>query len=64
MTGQLRIEDVKALWNELAIAITAAGPSRDRLLLAKLVLLLARRIGDRTAVSVDIGEAMRDLERC
>jgi len=64
MTGQLWIEDVEALWNELAVAITAAGPSRDRLLLAKLVLLLARRIGDRAAVSVDIGEAMRDLERC
>jgi hypothetical protein len=64
MAELLPVEDVEALWNELAVALTAAGPSRERLLLAKLVLLLARRIGDRASVSVDINEAMRDLERC
>jgi hypothetical protein len=52
---------IEALWRRLAEAIDQAGPERDRLMLAKLALLLAQEVGDQAVVERLIDAASRDL---
>lgn len=52
---------IEALWRRLAEAIDQAGPERDRLMLAKLALLLAQEVGDQAIVERMIDAASRDL---
>lgn len=56
----LPVDDLESLWESLATAIDAAG-DRDKVFLAKLVLLMADQIGDRARVSELIGIAQADL---
>ncbi|MBL6454830.1 hypothetical protein JMJ55_05810 [Belnapia sp. T6] len=53
---------LETLWEELAEAVTAAGPERERLFLAKLALLLGREVGDLDRVRAAVAVALRDLE--
>ena len=57
-------EALAQLWDDLARAIGAAGPdpARERLYLAKLVLLLARETGDADRVRALAALAQRDLD--
>lgn len=55
-------EALEALWERLAEAITAAGPEREALFLAKLALLLGRELGDLPRAEALIAAALRDLE--
>lgn len=57
-------EALAQLWDDLARAITAAGPdpARERLYLAKLLLLLARETGDADRVRALAALALRDLD--
>lgn len=52
---------IEALWRRLAEAIDQAGPEHDRLMLAKLALLLAQEVGDQAVVERLIDAASRDL---
>jgi hypothetical protein len=56
-------EALDALWEQLAEAIAKAGPepARERLFLAKLVLLLARDLDDPDRVAALAALALRDL---
>ncbi len=50
-------------WERLAEALDAAGgPEKERLLLAKLALLMAREIGDLARIDALIATAARDLD--
>ncbi|HEX6978820.1 MAG TPA: DUF2783 domain-containing protein [Alphaproteobacteria bacterium] len=62
MASALSVEDLESVWEQLAVAIDRAGPTRDRLFLAKLAVLLANALGDRTAVERLIDAALADLE--
>ncbi len=53
---------LEALWERLAEAVTAAGPEREALFLAKLTLLLARALEDPARVEALAAEALRDLD--
>lgn len=53
---------LEKLWEALAEAITAAGPERESLFLAKLALLLGREVGDMPRIERLIATALRDLE--
>ncbi|MDI3308374.1 MAG: hypothetical protein QJR07_14880 [Acetobacteraceae bacterium] len=55
-------EMLERLWESLAEAITAAGPERESLFLAKLALLLGREVGDLPRIESLIATALRDLE--
>jgi hypothetical protein len=57
----LPVEDLEAFWAALAEAIDRAGPERDRVMLAKLALALADRVGDAEAVAAALAAAQRDL---
>ena len=54
-------DELDAMWERLAEAVTAAGPGRDKLFLAKLALLLGREVGDLARVEELIATAARDL---
>ena len=54
-------EALERLWERLAEAITAAGPEREALFLAKLALLLGREIDDAARTEALIALALRDL---
>lgn len=54
-------EALEALWRRLADAVDRAGPQADRLMLAKLALLLAEEIGDPDLVGRLIDGAGQDL---
>lgn len=54
-------EALEALWRKLAEAVDRAGPTADRLMLAKLALLLAEEIGDPAVVARLIDAATADL---
>ena len=56
----LSTDDLEAVWESLAAATDAAG-DRDRVFLAKLVLLMAEQIGDRARIAELIGTAKADL---
>ena len=53
-----------AIWETLSEATAQAGPdpARERLFLARLVLLLARETGDPTRVAELAAIALRDLD--
>lgn len=57
----LPVEDMEAFWAALAEAVDRAGPERDRVMLAKLALALAERVGDRDSVMAALAAAERDL---
>ena len=52
---------LEALWEQLAEAITAAGPEREALFLAKLALLLGRELDDPPRLAASIRVALQDL---
>lgn len=54
-------EALEALWRRLAEAADRAGPVRDRVMLAKLALLLAEEVGDPALVERLIDAAGKDL---
>ena len=54
-------DDLDAMWERLAEAVTAAGPAQETLLLAKLALLLGREVGNLARVEALIALALRDL---
>jgi hypothetical protein len=56
----LPVDDLEALWVALSEAVTRAG-ARDRVFLAKLALLCAAEIGDRTIVERLIAAAEQNL---
>lgn len=56
----LPAQDLEALWESLADAIDAAG-DRDKVFLAKLVLLMAEEIADRDRIAELIRAAQADL---
>lgn len=57
----LPVADLEAFWAQLAEAIDRAGPERDRVMLAKLALALADRVGDAEAIASALAAAERDL---
>jgi hypothetical protein len=57
----LPVDDLETLWELLAKAIDAAGPERDRLMLAKLALLFADELGDPQRAAALITIASEDL---
>lgn len=56
-------EALEALWRQLAEAVDRAGPEGDRLMLAKLALLLAEELGDPAVAGRLIDAAGEDLGR-
>jgi hypothetical protein len=61
MTTTLSTADLEQLYDRLAEAIDAAGPDKAPLLLTKLALLAAERIGDAALFKALIADAGRDL---
>ena len=57
----LPAEALESLWRRLAEAVDRAGPVRDRVMLAKLALLLAEEIGDPALVERLIDAAGEEL---
>ncbi len=57
----LNVAEVEQLYDELALAVDAAGPELSERMLAKLALLLANALGDATQVSALIRAAKEDL---
>ena len=57
----LPAEALEAVWRKLAEAIDRAGPERDRLMLAKLALLLTEEVGDPAVIDRLIDAAGQDL---
>ncbi len=57
----LPTDALEALWERLALAIEQAGPDHDRLMLAKLVLLLADALGDPARTDTLLEAALQDL---
>lgn len=53
-------EDFEHVYERLANAIDRAGPDNEVLFLAKLVLLLAQRLGDAAVVAASIEAALLD----
>jgi hypothetical protein len=53
---------LEALWEMLAEAVTKAGPKHEALFLAKLALLLGRKLDDLPRVEALIVVALRDLD--
>jgi Protein of unknown function (DUF2783) len=54
--------DLERIYEKLAGAIDRAGPERESLMLAKLALALANRLGDAVAVEACIDMAIEDLD--
>ena len=61
MNMPLSVEANERLYDALALAIDAAGPEREALLLTKLALLLANEIGDEAAVNQAVALAASQL---
>lgn len=57
----LPFADLERAYDLIAAAVDRAGPEREALLLAKLALLLADRVGDFAAVAEAVAAAERDL---
>ncbi len=57
----LQAADMEALWERLAQAVDEAGPERDRLMLAKMVLLFADALGDAPHAHALIATALENL---
>ena len=58
----LTADDRDMLWERLAQAVDQVGPDRDRLMLAKLALLLAEALGDAPRAAALIESATEDLQ--
>jgi hypothetical protein len=58
--SELSFAQLEALYDELAEAIDAAGPERESVFLAKLVLCLARELGDAGRVSTLIRDCLAE----
>ena len=58
--SELSFAQLEALYDELAEASGAAGPERARVFLAKLVLCLARELGDAGRVSTLIRDCLAE----
>ena len=64
MTTQvLAFEDLEKVYELLAAAIDKAGADKETLMLSKLCLTLAHRLGDLDQVVEAIGIAEQDLDR-
>jgi hypothetical protein len=61
MRPTLSTADLEQLYDRLAEAIDTAGPDKASLLLTKLALLAAERVGDAALFAALIDEAGRDL---
>jgi hypothetical protein len=61
MSAGLSTEALERLWLALSAAITAAGPEREAVFLAKLVLLLGQELGDEARIAALIETAQKDL---
>jgi len=57
----MAFEELEQVYGALAAAIDRAGPQNEALILAKLALALAHRLGDRAAAEAAIAEALQDL---
>jgi hypothetical protein len=57
----LPFEDLERVYDLIAAAIDRVGPERESLLLAKLALLLADRLGDYESAAEAVAAAERDL---
>ena len=57
----LSIAELEQVYDELALAIDAAGPEKARLFLVKLALLDAQALGDVEAFRRNLAAALRDL---
>jgi hypothetical protein len=55
-------EDFETAYEALAMAIDSAGPEREALFLARLVLVLGHELGDITAFRKAIETALEGLE--
>ena len=58
--ASLALPDLERFYDDLAAAIDQAG-TKDRLLLAKLVLLMANRLGDADTLTALLDCAKQDL---
>lgn len=57
----LAFADLERVYEALAGAIDKVGPGRESVMLAKLTLVLAHRLGDRAVVEQCIEMALQDL---
>lgn len=57
----LPFADLERVYERLAAAIDQVGPERESVMLAKLALALAHRLGDADAVDACIDMALQDL---
>lgn len=58
----LPFADLERVYERLAAAIDRAGPERECVMLTKLALSLAHRLGDLSVVETCIDMALQDLE--
>jgi hypothetical protein len=61
MSAGLPVDELERLWSALGQAVTAVGPEREALFLAKLVLLLGNELGTYDRIAPLIETALRDL---
>jgi hypothetical protein len=61
MTKPMPIADLEQIYETLAVGIDRAGPEREALFLARLVLLLAERLGSASAFSACVEAAIEEL---
>ena len=61
MSGAPPDDALERLWLALSAAITAVGPEREAVFLAKLVLLAGRELGDYDRLVALIEAARQDL---
>lgn len=57
----LQFAELERVYEKIAAAIDAVGPERESVMLAKLALSLAHRLGDAAAVEACIDMALQDL---
>jgi hypothetical protein len=60
MNSSMPIQDLEAIYDELALKVDQAG-QRSELFLAKLSLLLANQVGNKETVLALIDSAVQDL---
>jgi hypothetical protein len=60
MNPSMPIQDLEAIYDELALKVDQAG-QRSELFLAKLSLLLANQVGNKETVLALIDSAVQDL---
>ncbi len=60
--AKLEFAALEELYDRLAVAIDDAGPEKEAVFLAKLVLLLSRHIGDPKVLDAAITDASAHLD--